>query len=106
MVICSAFIGAVGQIEFKRGAGLFDLTFNGMITNYHIITGLCLYACATVLYLVALKEGELSLLYPIIATSYIWVLLFSKYFFDEPVNMINAFGVCIIIVGITLISYR
>jgi uncharacterized membrane protein len=102
----SALIGSLGQIEFKRGSQILEMEWISFLTNIHIIIGLCLYAFSTVLYLYALKSGQLSLIYPIIATSYIWVLIFARYCFDEPVSIINLGGVLFILIGITLISYR
>tara|TARA_Y100000310_G_scaffold342188_1_gene444205 strand:- start:3025 stop:3363 length:339 start_codon:yes stop_codon:yes gene_type:complete len=97
-----AFLGAIGQVLFKLGAPTAKLNFS-ILTNYHIIFGLVLYALATVLFIYALKFGEVSLLYPVIATSYIWVMLFATIFLGEKVNYFNWFGVFLIISGIYFI---
>ena len=94
-----ALLGAIGQILFKLGAPTAKLNFS-ILTNYHIILGLFLYALATVLFIFALKFGEVSLLYPIIATSYVWVMIFASFFLGEKVNAFNWFGVFLILSGI------
>lgn len=105
--LISALLGAFGQIELKRGANLLEWDVVNIISNYHLIAGLAIYAISTVFYIYALKSGsDLSLLYPIIATSYIWVLLLSKIFFNENIQAINWFGCLVLILGITLVLWR
>ena len=53
----------------------------------------------------ALKHGEVSMLYPIIATSYIWVSIGSSIFFNEIINIWKWAGVFLIVVGVIVISY-
>ncbi len=56
-----------------------------------------------VLLVIALKHGNLSILYPILATSYIWVALLSVRFLDEPFSAAQWVGVLLIVGGISLI---
>jgi len=49
----------------------------GMATNLPLLSGLVLYGLSTVLLVLALKDGELSLLYPVIALTYVWVTVLS-----------------------------
>lgn len=102
----SAFIGSVGQLEFKRGAGGFELNFYTLVTNFHLMSGVILYVFSTVIYIYVLKEGRLSIIYPIIATSYIWTTLFARVFLNEPVNMVTWIGILLILMGVTLIAYK
>ena len=66
--------------------------------------GLVIYGIAAALMITAFKGGEVSVLYPIIATSYIWVSLLSSYFFNETINLFRWMGILIIISGIIFIS--
>jgi len=102
----SAFIGSVGQLEFKRGAENLELNIHRLLTNYHLGYGLLLYACSTLIYIYALSRGRLSIIYPIIATSYIWTTIFAKIFLREPVNLTNWAGITLILMGVTLVSWR
>jgi uncharacterized membrane protein len=52
---------------------------------------------------VALKQGYLSILYPVLATSYIWVALLSVRFLGEPFSTTQWIGTALIIGGISLI---
>ncbi len=100
----AAFIGSIGQLEFKQGANTLQFDIKMLLTNYHLIAGVTVYALSTVLYVYALSKGNLSLLYPIIATSYIWTLIFSKIFLKEPVGLTSWAGVFFILLGVALIA--
>ena len=100
----AAFIGSIGQLEFKQGADNLQFDIKLLLTNYHLIAGVVVYSVSTVLYVYALNKENLSILYPIIATSYIWTLLFSKIFLKEPVGLTSWAGVFFILLGVTLIA--
>jgi len=100
----AAFIGSIGQLQFKQGANNLQWDIKMLLTNYHLIAGIAVYALSTVLYVYALNKGNLSILYPIIATSYIWTLIFSKIFLKEPVGLTSWAGVFFILLGVALIA--
>jgi len=100
----AAFIGSIGQLEFKRGADNLQFDIKLLLTNYHLILAIAVYCVSTVLYVYALNKEQLSILYPIIATSYVWTLMFSKIFLKEQVGLISWAGVFFILLGVTLIA--
>ena len=100
----SAFIGSIGQLEFKRGADTLQFDIKLLLTNYHLIIAIAVYCLSTVLYVYALNKENLSILYPIVATSYIWTLMFSKIFLKEPIGLTSWAGVFFILLGVTLIA--
>lgn len=102
----AAFMGSIGQLEFKRGADTLQFDIKLLLTNYHLIIAVAIYAMSTVVYVYALSKGQLSILYPIIATSYIWTLMFSKIFLKEPVGLTSWAGVFFILFGVTLIAIQ
>lgn len=100
----AAFIGSIGQLEFKRGADNLQFDIKLLLTNYHLILAVAVYGLSTILYIYALNKENLSILYPIIATSYIWTLMFSKIFLKEPIGLTGWAGVFFILLGVTLIA--
>jgi uncharacterized membrane protein len=106
ITVFAAFIGAVGQIEIKKGSSQMSLNLNELLSNTHLIIGLSLYALCTLIYVYALSFGEVSVLYPILATSYIWVGLLASVFLGERFVPINWAGMLLIIVGITLNAWQ
>lgn len=89
------------QIFYKFGSAKLPLLF----FNWPLIIGLGLYATGAVILVIALKGGEVSVLFPIIATSYIWVSLLSVYFFNEQLNIYKGIGILLIVIGISIIGW-
>lgn len=99
MIICTLFTSAA-QVFYKFGAARLPLIF----TNYQLIIGLALYALAAIIFVVALKFGEVTMLYPIIATSYVWVAFLSWWIFGDVINVYKSLGIVAIVAGIIIIS--
>ncbi|MCH8312753.1 MAG: EamA family transporter [Nitrospinae bacterium] len=76
-----------------------------IIKNYNLLIGIFFYAIATLIFIPALKFGELSVLYPFVATVYIWTTLFSIKFLNENMNKWKWFGIIFIILGVSLIGF-
>ena len=102
-IICSIF-GAVGQLFFKLGSQ--QLTFNiiEQLTNYKLMLGLIFYGVATIGYIFALKQTDLSFLYPIIALSYVWTTILSVLILKEPYSHVKTVGLIGLITSIFLIT--
>lgn len=105
MIICTLFTSSA-QILYKIGANKLSYDIISIITNWQIILGLILYAFGAVLVITAFRGGEVTVLYPIITSSYIWVTLASSYFFGESIGIFKCMGVSLIILGILFISFR
>ena len=105
IVLCTLFTSSA-QMLYKFGADKLQFDFFSIITNYYLIGGLVLYAIGAVLMMISFKGGELSILYPIFSTSYIWVSLIAVYFLGEMMNAYKWIGIIVIIIGISLIGFR
>jgi drug/metabolite transporter (DMT)-like permease len=86
------------------GANIAELSVKGLLMNYYLIAGLILLATASVLLMISLKGGDVSVIYPVIATSYVWVTLFSIFLFHEKINIFKIMGVGFIVSGIIAIN--
>ena len=76
----------------------------GMMTNLPLLAGYALYGVATILMVLAFKDGELGVLYPIISLSYVWVTLLSPVFFHDTINAFKVVGVLTIIGGVAILG--
>jgi uncharacterized membrane protein len=103
MIICTAF-SSTAQVFYKIGAARLEFNVVSVVTNLPLLTGIVLYVLGAFIMIVALRGGELSVLYPIIATSYIWVSIMSFYLFHDNLNLFRWVGNFAIIAGIILIS--
>jgi len=102
LIVLTTALTSIAQVLYKKGVSspawsIPFLTF--------IIIGMCLYAIGAVMMIIAFKGGEVTVLYPIFASSYVWVILLSNYFFQESITLFKIIGVAIIIIGITFISF-
>ncbi len=105
LTIITTLFTSTAQIFYKMGASKLEFNLFALMSNYNIIIGGILYAIGAALMIIALKGGEVTVVYPIIATSYIWVSLLSNRIFGEELNVYKWIGIGVIILGITFISF-
>ncbi len=103
IVLCTVFTTAA-QYFWKLATDGFVLDISVLLTNYWLWLGFFFYGVAAFLLIIALKGGELSVLYPIIATSFIWVTILSNIAFGESLGMNKLLGIGTIMIGITFIG--
>ncbi len=104
LVGCCTVLGAAAQILMKIGMGHFQPNLWALITNVPLFIGYVLYGINTLLLVLALREGELSTLYPIIALTYVWVTLLSYTLLREPPNALKNAGVAAIVIGVAVLG--
>lgn len=97
---------SVAQVLYKIGSARLSFDLYSIVTNVPIIAGLFLYFIGALLLVWALKKGDLSILYPFLALSYVWVPLFSMLLLPVPerMNVLKWSGVLVIIAGVSLIG--
>jgi uncharacterized membrane protein len=104
IILTGTLLNSIAQVLYKFGAERLTLSISSLLTNYFLMIGLSIYAVSAIALLIALKGGELSVLYPLIATSYVWVSFLSIYFFNEIMNVYKWLGIIVIILGVTFIG--
>lgn len=104
MVVCTIFVSSA-QLFYKAGSEKLVFNIFDILKNGHIIVGIVLYCMGAIIVIAALKGGEVTTLYPIVTSSYIWVGLGSMYFFDESISLFHWMGIFLVIVGIVFIIF-
>lgn len=110
IVLACTLLVAIAQYLIKLGAnhlshaGLLATTI-GIFTIPQLFAGYCLYGIFTVLFVYALRHGELSVLYPLISLSYVWVTITAVLAFHESVNPFKIIGVAVIILGVAVLGF-
>lgn len=104
LVVLATLIGAFGPILLKKASAKRLSKVKALATNYHLFGGVSLYAIGTMLFIPALKGGDLSVLYPLVALTYIWVSLLSVKFLGERMNKLKWAGILLIIIGVSFIG--
>ncbi len=107
-------LGATGQISLKYGMkqfgslgqpgfGLIATVLRAVFTPY-VLLGLALYAISSGFWLVVLGSWNLSYAYPMIAISYVVVVLLSRVFFKEQVMPLQWLGITFMVTGLVLVA--
>lgn len=97
---CAAMMGAGAQILFKKANTQFDAS---VLTNWLLIAGLMLYGVAFIINIIAYRYGPASVLYPVVALSNVFLIIFASFFLGEALSWNKMLGACVVIVGIILI---
>ena len=105
LVFVCTILGAAAQILMKIGSTHMEhFDVMQILTNLPLFAGYALYGINTVLLMFALRDGELSKLYPIIALTYVWVTMLSIYFFQESLTFWKGAGIAIIVGGVSVLG--
>jgi len=124
MVVAFTLLASVAQVLIKTGANalnqipagavenlaLGSMHFQissivwGGVTNVPLIAGLVLYGIGAAMMVLALQHGELSVLYPVISLSYVWVAILSVVIFHEHLNVYRIAGIAVIIAGVAILG--
>ena len=105
LVFCCTILGAAAQVLMKTGANhMAQPGLLAMATNLPLMGGYCLYGISTLLLVLALKDGELSLLYPVIALTYVWVTVLSFLIFHDRINAWKLAGIVLIVSGVAVLG--
>ncbi|MGA3021120.1 MAG: EamA family transporter, partial [Candidatus Micrarchaeales archaeon] len=109
ITLAAAAIAATAQYIFKKSAKEFRLNISGIISTFKrrsTLFGLVMYLVSLIVYLYALYETPVvSFIYPVFASSLIFVLLISMYALKEKVNLHRVLGIILILLGIIIISF-
>jgi drug/metabolite transporter (DMT)-like permease len=109
VLVCTIF-GAAAQMMIKAGASSLPHVSGvlpnlvAMAMNGRLLAGYSLYGISTILLVVALRHGELSLLYPVIALTYVWVAILSVVVFREYLSPLRVAGVVVIVAGVAILG--
>jgi multidrug transporter EmrE-like cation transporter len=103
LVVLGSFIGSFGAVFLKIGS---DKLRHGLrnILSIPLAAGVGMYLLSSVFFIAALRNGELSVLYPLVSLGYIWTLLWSNLFFKEPLTRHKFLGLFLILVGVSFIG--
>lgn len=106
LVILCTVIGAAAQILMRAGADYIDEGggIQAILMNWRLLAGYGCLAANTLLLVIALREGQLSVLYPIIALTYVWVAILSPMFFPDTMNAFKVMGIALVVLGVSLIG--
>jgi drug/metabolite transporter (DMT)-like permease len=104
LVVVGSFIGSFGAVFLKSGALRMDRGLKALLTNWHLAAGASFYVLSSLFFVAGLRNGELTILYPMVSLGYVWTLLWSRIFFHEPLTRNKFLGLALIMGGITVLN--
>ncbi len=72
--------------------------------NPYVLLGYILYGVSSLVWLIVLSRVEVSLAYPTMATSYVLVVILSRFLLGDHVSPLRLAGTLVICLGVYLIS--
>lgn len=103
LVLVASFIGSFGAVFLKSGSEKLRIGLRHFI-NPRLAAGVAMYLISTVFFIVAIRDGELTVLYPLVSLGYVWTLLWSRLFFKEPFTRFKFVGLALILTGVFFIG--
>jgi multidrug transporter EmrE-like cation transporter len=104
LVLLGSFIGSFGAVFLKRGAGRLHFAWKSLFLNWSLAAGVAMYLLSSFFFVLGLRKGELTILYPLVSVGYIWTLFWSRLFFGEPLRRGKFFGIALILLGIVCLN--
>jgi multidrug transporter EmrE-like cation transporter len=103
-VLCGSFIGSFGAVGLKAGARHLTGNLMSVLTNWRLAAGIVAYLVSAIFFLIGVRHGELSVLYPLVAFGYVWTVFWSRLFFGEPLTRSKFAALGLILVGIAILG--
>ncbi len=105
VVFFCTLIGAAAQLLMKTGAAAMTQPgIAGFLLNFPLMAGYAFYGLSTVLLVFTLRDGDLSLLYPILALTYVWVAIATPLLIGERLNAFKIMGVALVMLGVSILG--
>jgi drug/metabolite transporter (DMT)-like permease len=110
IVICSIML-ALGQVCWKTAlmAHGFTMSVKGLsslASCWQLWMGFAIIIPATLVWFAILDKAPFSLAYPLMSLSYVFGMIASRVFFNEPITLYRWSGVALICLGVSLIAKK
>ncbi len=106
-LLVASLLGAAGQFFYKSGAAR---AIGGPLTyvlNLRLLGGVACYIGVMLLFITAFKRGgQLSVLYPIYATSCIFSAIGAAWLYGEQIRPMNIAGMGFLVTGMFLMGWE
>src|SRR6516164_6860582 len=103
LVFAASLVGSFGAVYLKKGSAHLDGSILSFV-NAELFLGVSLFLGSSVFYALGIRGGQLSVLYPMVSLGYLWTLLWSKLFFQEPLTATKFLGLGLILLGVCFVG--
>jgi drug/metabolite transporter (DMT)-like permease len=99
LVFFASLIGSVGMVFLKKASAHLHEGFLRII-SVNAAIGVVLFVTSSLFYLAGVRNGQLSVLYPMVALGYVWALFWARMFFGEPLTKQKFAGLGLVLLGV------
>jgi drug/metabolite transporter (DMT)-like permease len=103
-VVLGTVIGSFGAVFLKIGANHLTRNLKSLLSNWRLAVGIGLYLLSSVFYVIGVRNGELSVLYPMVSLGSVWTLLWSRLLLAESLTRPKFMAVGMIVAGCLLLG--
>ena len=103
LVMTAAVIGSMGAVFLKMGAEPLRYGWRNAL-NVKLAAGVGLFLGSSVFYLLGIRRGELSVLFPMVSISYVLGAVWSRVFFGEQFTKAKFVGLILIMTGVVFVG--
>jgi drug/metabolite transporter (DMT)-like permease len=103
LVLVGSVIGSFGAVFLKAGAAHLKDGF-WRILNLKLALGVALFLLSAVFFILGIRHGELSVLYPMVSLGYVWTLFWARLFFHETFTRQKFLGLGMILLGVFFVG--
>ncbi len=104
LVLVAAFLGSFGAVFLKSGAERLHRQITTILFNWRLALGVAFYVLSSFFFVLGVREGELTILYPMVSLGYVWTLVWSRLFFREAITRNKFLGIGLVLAGVVLLS--
>lgn len=104
LIVFGSVIGSFGAVFLKLGANALKRNWRSLLLNWKLAAGVGLYLLSSIFYVLGVKHGELTVLFPLVSLGYVWALFWAKLFFNEPLTSAKFAGLALIVGGSVLLG--
>ena len=103
LVLFGSFIGSIGMVFLKKASKDLHKGFLHII-SVNAALGVALFMLSSVFYLAGIRNGQISVLFPMVSLSYVWALFWARLVFKEPLTKQKFAGLGLVLVGVVFLG--
>src|SRR5437868_14895127 len=96
-VLGGSFVGSFGAVFLKLGASRLEKSIASILTNWRLALGVFFYLLSSVFFVFGVRNGELSVLYPMVSLGSVWTLMWSRLFLGENLTRVKVLALAMIL---------
>jgi drug/metabolite transporter (DMT)-like permease len=110
MLLVAVALGSAGQLALKIGMGRAPEARSALevlriiATQPYVTLGMSFYAASSLMYLRVIQKWDLSLVYPMVAMSYVLVTILSWALLSEKIPPARVLGLLVICIGVSILA--